>query len=96
MAHPAHDRRMAYRYLTFGHHGREVPIAEAVCQVPADTLLDEMRTVATATIDGVAGSGLGHFGVSQEAPIIGYAVNAPEPGLPAEECMLKRTVLRDA
>jgi len=56
---------MAYRYLTFGHHGREVPIAETVCQVPADALLDEMRTVATATIDGVAGSGFGHFGLAK-------------------------------
>ena len=47
---------------SFGHHGREVPIAEAVCQVPADALFDELRTVATATIDGVAGRGFGHVG----------------------------------
>ena len=38
-----------------------------VCQVPADALFHEFRTVVPATIDGIAESGLGHFGSRKKA-----------------------------
>jgi hypothetical protein len=47
-------------------------------------LFDEFCTVATATIDGVAGSGSGHFGAHKRPDHRALPLMHQNPALPAE------------
>src|SRR5258707_13585069 len=58
--HPAHDRGVGDDDLAFSHHRRQITVAQAISDVPANAEFDGFSWKATTPINRVASYGLGH------------------------------------
>jgi hypothetical protein len=62
--HPTMNRRVRHDNSALGHHRPEIPIAQSVGDVPADSQLDDLGIEPAPSVNRISDNWLGHFGVS--------------------------------
>src|SRR5581483_5300051 len=71
--HPSKDGRVRDGDAALGHHLDQIPIAEPICEVPADAQLDNFGLKSATPVDGVTHDGLGHGAL----PLAARTLNMP-------------------
>ena len=93
MQDPAQDRRVLYNDAALGHHGHQVPIAQPIGDVPANTEFDDLSLEPAPTVDRVTRYCFWSFGQPpQWAPKSTFAPSMHQNLRTLEGLLIRQTV----